>query len=255
MTAIGGLQAPELVLIAFVVFSRVGACLMLAPGLSSPRVPVQVRLLVAAALSLALTPLLFDALHGRVRADAPLDLFKVMGSELLVGAMIGMLARLYFVALETIAMAVAMAVGLTANLGVPIEGDETGPALSTLLTLAATALLFLTDQHLVLFRGLAASYDAMPVSGGFSPQWALVQLVGAAGQSFTVALRVGSPFLIFSLVVNVALGLANRLVPGLHTFFLAQPFLLVGGLTLLALTIRPLLELFMTVFSHFLATG
>lgn len=250
-----GTTAPQLVLVAFVVFSRVGACLMLAPGLSSARIPVQVRLLVAVALSLALTPLLIDELKGRVRADAPLDLFEIMAGEVLIGAMIGLLARLYFVALETMAMAIAMAIGLTSNLGVPMSEDEPLPAVSTLLTLAATALVFLTDQHIVLFRGLAASYQAMPVHEGFSSQFALVQLGNATAQAFNVALRVGSPFLVFSLVLHVALGLASRLVPGVQTFFLAQPLVLMGGLTLLALTARPLLELFMTAFSHFLATG
>lgn len=247
--------APDLVLVAFVVFSRVGACLMLAPGLSSARIPVQVRLLVAVALSLALTPLLLDELKPQVAGGAPLDLFRVLAAEGLVGAMIGLLARLYFVALETMAMAMAMAIGLTSNLGAPINEDDPLPAVSTLLTLAATALLFLTDQHLVLFRGLAASYRAMPVHDGFAPQFALVQLVNAAAQSFMVALRIGSPFLIFSLALNVAFGLANRMIPALHTYFLAQPFLLIGGLLLLMFTIKPLLEVFMTAFSHFLATG
>lgn len=247
--------APDLVLVAFVVFGRVGTCLMLAPGLSSARIPVQVRLMVAVALSLALTPLLLDELKPQVSGGAPLDLFKLMASELLVGAMIGLLARLYFVALETMAMAIAMAIGLTSNLGAPINEDESLPAISTLLTLAATALLFVTDQHLVLFRGLAASYKAMPVHDGFAPQFALAQLVDAAAQSFMVALRIGSPFLVFSLALNVAFGLANRLVPTVHTFFLAQPFLLIGGLLLLVLTINPLMEVFMTAFSHFLATG
>ena len=247
--------APDLVLVAFVVFGRVGACLMLAPGLSSSRIPVQVRLFVAVALSLALTPLLLDELQPRVAAIAPLELFKLMGAEFLVGAMIGLLARVYFVALETIAMALAMSVGLTANLGVPLQDDETLPAISTLLTLAATALLFLTDQHLVLFRGLAASYKALPVHDGFAPQFALVQLADATAQSFSLGLRIGSPFLIFSLAINVAFGLVNRLVPAVHAFFLAQPFVLMGGLALLAFTIKPLLELFLTTFSHFLATG
>ena len=152
-------------------------------------------------------------------------------------------------------MALAMAIGLTANLGVPLQDDETLPAVSTLLTLAATALLFLTDQHLVLFRGLAASYTAMPVHDGFAPRFALVQLADATAQSFSLALRIGSPFLIFSLALNVAFGLMNRLVPAVQAFFLAQPFVLMGGLALLAFTIKPLLELFLTTFSHFLATG
>ncbi len=244
-----------MVLAAFLVFSRIGACLLLVPGFSSPRIPVQVRLFVALGLSLALTPLLLDVLRPLTDQATPLDLLKTMSSELLVGAMIGLLARFYFVALETIAMAMAMAVGLSSNLGAPVNEEEPLPALSTLLTLAATLLLFVTDQHLVLFRALAGSYSAMPVQAGFAPQAALIQLVNSASASFMLALRVGSPFLIFSVILNLAVGLTNRLVPTVQIYFLASPFLLIGGLLLLTLTVRSFLQVFMTGFSHFLANG
>ena len=38
---------PATVLAAFLIFCRIGACLMLMPGFSSARVPLQVRLFVA----------------------------------------------------------------------------------------------------------------------------------------------------------------------------------------------------------------
>ncbi len=247
--------ASETVLVAFVVFSRVGACLLLMPGFSSPRIPVQVRLFIALALALALTPLLLDELTPLVRGGDPVGLLRIMASELFTGALIGLLGRTFFVALETIAMGIAMAIGLSSNLGAPVNEDEPLPALSTLLTLAATVLLFLTDQHLVIVRALATSYTTLPVGSGFAAQPALAQLASAAGQSFLLALRIGSPFLIFSIVLNFGIGLTNRLVPAVQIFFLASPFLLIGGLLVLTLTVRPLLQLFIAAFSRFMVTG
>jgi flagellar biosynthetic protein FliR len=52
LTAIG----PEIVLATFLLFCRIGACLMVMPGFSSPRVPMRVRLFVAIAVTLALAP-------------------------------------------------------------------------------------------------------------------------------------------------------------------------------------------------------
>ena len=63
-------SAPETVLLVFLVFCRIGGCLMLMPGFSSPRVPVQVRLFIAIAVTLALTPLLLPTLQAR-RAAGP----------------------------------------------------------------------------------------------------------------------------------------------------------------------------------------
>ena len=98
--------ASELVLAAFVVFSRVGACLMLMPGFSSPRLPVQVRLFIAIALSLALTPLVSDELRRLLGDAAPLRFLRLVASELLIGATIGLMGRFFFIALETLGMAV-----------------------------------------------------------------------------------------------------------------------------------------------------
>ena len=243
------------VLAAFVVFSRIGACLLLMPGFSSPRIPVQVRLFIAVAVALALTPLQIDAIRPLVADGQPVHLLRVMGSELFVGAAIGLFGRVFFVALEFIGVAVAMSVGLSANLGVPVEADETLPALTTLLTLAATALMFLTDLHLEVFRALEASYGSLPIADGFAPRFALDQLVSKANEAFLLALRIGSPFLIFSLAVNVALGLVGRLVPGIQSFFLSTPFLLIGGLILLSIVIRPMLLIFIDAFGRFLVTG
>lgn len=243
------------VLAAFVVFSRVGACLLVMPGFSSPRIPVQVRLFIAVAVSLALTPLQLDAIRPIVADGQPVNLLRLMASELFIGSAVGLFGRLFFAALEFVGVTIAMSVGLSANLGVPVEADDTLPALTTLLTLAASALMFLTDLHLEVFRALQASYANLPVAEGFAPRFALDQLAGKAGAAFLLAVRVGSPFLIFSLVVNVALGLVGRLVPGIQSFFLSTPFLLLGGLLLLTLVVKPMLLLFIEAFGRFLVTG
>ena len=52
--------APRAALGAFVLFCRIGGCLMLAPGFSNTQIPTQVRLFVALAVTLTLTPLLLE---------------------------------------------------------------------------------------------------------------------------------------------------------------------------------------------------
>ena len=63
------------VLAVFAAFCRVGGCIMVLPGFSSFRVPVQVRLFLALGLSMALTPLLWDiqntpdGIQGRIEME------------------------------------------------------------------------------------------------------------------------------------------------------------------------------------------
>ncbi len=248
-------QPQFLVLSAFVVFSRIGTCLLVMPGFSSSRIPVQARLFIAIALSLALVPSLLDTLRPILKDDAPLILLRTMLSEALIGGLIGLLGRIFFIALETLAHGIAMFVGLSANLGAPVNEDEPLPAITSLLTLAATALLFITDQHLEIFRALAASYNALPIPDGLPLRFALVRMVDGSVAAFLLALRIASPFLIFSLVTNLAVGLTNRLAPSVQIFFLAAPFLLLGGLYILYLTVTPMMHLFTEAFSRFLVNG
>ena len=60
------------------------------------------RLFIAIAVSLGFTPLVFDEIRPLIDQNQPLTLLRLMVSELLTGALIGLLARVFFVALETI---------------------------------------------------------------------------------------------------------------------------------------------------------
>ena len=248
-------MSPTLILTAFVVFCRIGGCLLLMPGFSSPRIPVQARLFVAIAVSLAMTPLVLDDVQPLVAKAAPLALVTIIVFESLKGVVIGLLGRLFFIALETMGTAISLAVGLSATLGAPIDESEAAPAIVTLLSLGATLLVFVTDLHWEVFRGLSASYVVLPVRDGYDPRLSLVQLVDAATKTFVLTLRIASPFLIFSLIANMAIGVVGKLIPAIPVTFIATPFLLFGGGFLLYFTLSPALDMFTGAFGSWLKTG
>ena len=149
-------------------FCRIGACLMLAPGFSNAQIPTQVRLFVALAVTLSLTPLLLEQDPGAAFGDDPILTFKVIAVESLVGGMIGFLARIFFLALEALASGAATMLGFVNPFGMQIERGEPMAPLATLISLAAVALLFAADLHWELLRGLVASYDVIPVGADFN---------------------------------------------------------------------------------------
>lgn len=246
---------PDLVLTAFVVFCRIGGCLLVIPGFSSPRIPVRARLFVAVAIALALTPLFLAAVRPAVAGATPMALVTVIVSESLKGVLIGLLGRLFFVALETMTMSVSLSIGLTSSFGDVAEDEEGMPSIVSLVSLVAMLLIFVTDLHWEIFRGLAASYNVLPINQGFDPRTGLVQLVDEATKTFLFTLRIASPFLVFSVVANFAVGLVNKLVPSIPVTFIATPFLLAGGLVILYFTVRPALDLFTGAFSGWLRAG
>lgn len=243
------------VLTAFILFCRIGGCLMLMPGFSSPRIPVTVRLFLCFAITLALTPLLGGSIERLIGSASALSLLRLIVSELLIGGLIGFMGRIFFAALETLGTSVAMQMGLANALGAPVDETEPLPSIADLLTFLATTLLFVTNLHLEVIRGLVASYHSLPVATGFGPQFGLIQVADTLSKTFFLGLRVASPFILFGLIFNLAVGLANKLTPQIQVYFISMPFAVAGGLLLFYFTFKQVIELFMAGFASWLAGG
>lgn len=246
---------PQMILGTFVLFCRIGACLMLMPGFSSPQVPVQIRLFVAVAVTLSLAPLLISRLPLQAFSDAPLTALRFILTELLVGGFIGALGRLFMLALETMATAAAMSIGLSNPFGVAVEEAEAMPPLVSLITLSAMALIFVMDLHWEVFRGLLASYDAIPVRDNFDVSFSLVQFGRVLTDTFQIALRISAPFIFYAIIVQLAVSLLNRLTPYISIYFISAPFIICGGLFLTYLVIKSYLDQFMLGLAAWLAAG
>jgi flagellar biosynthetic protein FliR len=240
------------VLTVFVIFCRVGGCLMLMAGISSGRVPMQVRLFLALALTLAIAPLVMDTVTPAIPDDQPLTVLRVAGFETLLGTLIGLIGRLFFLALQTLGHAMAMVAGFSMP-GAPVEDTEALPSMTTLIMLTATLLFFITDQHALVLRTVVRSYSVLPV-GVYDPQAGLIQMTDTLAVAFTLALRLASPFIIYGLAINMTLGILNKLTPSIPVYFISMPFVLAGGLMLLYLTSTEFQLLFSTGLTDWLAS-
>lgn len=239
----------------FVLFCRIGGCLMVAPGFSSERVPVRVRLYIALAVTLDLAPMLLDAMPQGLSAADPIRLGATIIGELTIGVFLGLLARLYFLALETLATAVALTIGLGNIFGSALLEDESAPALSTFIVLSALFLVFVTDQHLEIIRGIYLSYQAAPVSDAPSADRFLVEMTRVVTQSHLLALRITSPFLIFGLIVNLAFGYLARLTPQAPIYFVSSPFVIILGIYGFSLVSQDFFTAFSAQFGAWLVKG
>lgn len=249
------LLSPDLILAVFLVFCRIGACLMLMPGFGSLRVPMQVRLFIVIGVSLALAPLLVPTLKPLIASASPLSVLGLVVTESLIGAKIGVIGRMFYLALQTMVHASAMMIGFGQMAGVPVDESEPIPSLAALVTMAAVALLFIADLHWEILRGLVVSYETIPPIAGFDARLSLVQLSDRVGDAFMLALRIASPFVIFALLANFALGVMNKLAQQIPIYFVAMPFVLAAGLMLFYFLSREFLALFVAGFADWLRTG
>lgn len=239
----------QALLTGFLVFLRVGAAMALLPVFGEQSVPVRVRL----ALALAFTVIVMPAVSGRLApmADEGLLTGVPLATETLAGLAIGMVLRLFILALQMAGTIAAQSTSLAQFFGG--AGVEPQPAISQLLVVTGLALAAMAGLHVKLAELMVLSYDILPAGvfpgAGDLSGWGVGQITRAVALAFSLA----APFVIASLIYNVALGVINRAMPQLMVSFVGAPALALGGLVLLLLGLPLAMALWVRAFDGFLA--
>ena len=80
--------------------------------------------------------------------------------------------------------------------------------------------------------------------------WGVAQIANAFALAFTLA----APFVILSVIYNIALGAINKAMPQLMVAFIGAPVITAGGLFVLMLAAPFMLEVWLSALDNFLAS-
>ena len=234
---------PALAAAFLLVFARIGTMLMLLPGLGELMVPARVRLTSALVLAAVMMPLHRAAYQIDLQSIGPVLI--MLGEELLVGAVLGMTARLTIAALQVTGSVVAQQLGLGFVTAVdPTQGQQ-GVILGNFLTILGIALLFATNLHHLVIAALDDSYTLfVPGEVPLTGDMAALMTRTLAG-AFRVGVQLSAPFLVFGLLFNLGLGLLSRLMPQMQVFFVGMPLSILAGLMLLFLLLSAMMGTYM----------
>jgi flagellar biosynthesis protein FliR len=214
------------------VLARFGAAMALLPGLGEAVAPAMVRVGLALAVTILLLPVVFP--HPPATPEASLTAAGMVAAEVATGLWLGWLARLLCLALSMAAQFIAYLLGLATVLQPDPELGAQSTALSALFELAAPLVILVTGLYTLPLTALAGSFRLIPPGTLLPDADSTATAVAAVGQSFALALRLASPFVLAAIVWHVAIGLIARLVPRLQIYFVSMPGQIVGGLILLA---------------------
>lgn len=211
----------------FAVFLRISALVSLLPAFGERSVPTRVKLGIALAFTLVVTP----AVQPLGTGPGLLPMARMVLTEVLIGMVLGMGLRLFVLALQTAGSIAAQATSLSQILGG--AAADPVPAMGYLLTLAGLTLAVLLGLHIRVAQFLIHSYTLFPMGAApLAPdlsQWGVQQIA----HSFYLAFALAMPFVIASLIYNLALGVINRAMPQLMVAFVGAPAITFAGLFLL----------------------
>lgn len=233
---------PALAAAFMLMFARIGTMVMLLPGLGEMNVSTRMRLVLALVLTAVMLPLHRPAYTIDLRSLGPVLL--ALGEELLIGAVLGLTARLTISALEVAGSIVAQQLGLGFVTAVdPTQGQQ-GMIVGNFLTMLGITVLFATNLHHLVIAALNDSYalfrpGEIPLAGDVA---ALVTRTTAG--AFRIGVQLSAPFLVFGLLFNLGLGVLSRLMPQMQVFFVGVPASILVGFLILLLVIGAMMSTF-----------
>ncbi|HML27984.1 MAG TPA: flagellar biosynthetic protein FliR [Hyphomicrobium sp.] len=222
---------------------------MVLPGISSDRIPVQLRLFAAVAVALAITPLVYDDVQPAT-AETASNLLSLITVESLTGILLGFFVRILFLALEFAAIAMANFAGYGSIFSHAVDNNDPSSPFSSLITLPAVMLFFMTDQHINVIRMLQKSYQGLKVGTAIASPPNLQLIVTNFDTAFKLTIQLSAALVVYSITVNLAFGFLNKMVPQIPIYFVSTPFVVLGGLLILLQIDKSVLEIFTSLITQ-----
>jgi len=233
---------PVLAAAFLLTFARVGTMVMLLPGIGELNLPARVRLTIALVLTATLLPAHQKAYTVDLNALAPA--LTLLVEEIVIGAVIGLTARLAISALQVAGSVVAQQLGLGFVTAIDPTQNQQGMLVGNFLVLLGITLVFATNMHHLVIEAMNDSYaifqpGEMPLVGD-----AAQHVVRITATAFRIGIQLSAPFLVFGLLFNLGLGVLSRLMPQMQVFFIGLPLSILLGLVLLLLVIGAMMGTF-----------
>lgn len=220
---------------------RISGLMLVAPVLGANVVPARLRIVLALALAVLVTPLAppppgFDPLSAQG--------VLAMATQVAIGLAMGFAVQIAFDALVMGGQLIAMTMGLGfAMLVDPARGGST-PVLSQFLLILGILLFLSVDGHVALIGVLVDSFRWAPVGPAGLGAEGLWGLALWGGKVFEAGLLIALPALIALLGVNLGMGVVSRAAPQLNLFAVGFPVAMLFGFLLLLLSLPALRGVF-----------
>ena len=196
------------------VLGRVGGLVMTAPIFGTQAAPMRFRALLAVSITLLVTPLL--AMNPPTDMTNLLVYAKYMGSEVLIGVLLGFGVTLLLSGIQVTGQIVSQLSG-TALADVFDPSIESNVSVfSQLFYFLTLAMFALLGGHRLVMDALLDTYSWLPPGGATLGGTYVETLTALLGQSFLLGIRAAAPAMTALLLATLVLGLVGRTMPQIN---------------------------------------
>ncbi|MFV0436163.1 MAG: flagellar biosynthetic protein FliR [Desulfopila sp.] len=219
-----------------VILARVAGFISAIPVFSSTQSPTRVRAALAIMVALVLYPVMVAHLPPVSFTPLPFTLFVI--NEVLLGAIMGLVARLIFTAVEFGATVIGYQMGFAAANVFDPTGERQIALISQFQNMFAILLFLAVDGHHLFFRLAVRSYELLPPGQLNLKGDAIPYLMELGSRMFALGVQFSAPVLILLLLSGLILGVLARVFPQLNVFILSFPLNIATAFIVIALTLE-----------------
>ncbi len=202
------------------------------PLFGDPFLPIRVRVLLAIAVSLVMTPVV--PLSEDVFPETLLEFMSLMLPEALLGICFGFVGRILFSAVQFAGQVMGEQIGFgMANLIDPTSLGQI-PIVAQTVYVISLLVFLLSNGHHLFFGALAGSYAQAPPGFLADSEGLAVFFTERTSEMFVLAVQMSLPIIAVVFAVNAAMGLVAKGIPQINVFLESFPIRIIAGLFVLS---------------------
>lgn len=219
-----------------IVTSRVAGFIGAIPVISSAQAPGRIKTAIVVAISLAVFPVMSEAVPNI--SFSPIPFMLLIISELLLGLLLGLVARLIFTAVEFGATVIGYQMGFAAAEVFDPQNQRQVALISQFQNIFAILIFLAINGHHLFLQTAIRSYELLPPGQLDLSGQAVPYLMELASHMFSIGVQFSAPVLAVLLLSGLILGVLARVFPQLNVFLLSFPINIGAAFIVIALTLN-----------------
>ncbi len=216
-------------------FSRVAGFISAIPVFMSKQTPAQIKVGLIFLCTLVLFPIMEQTVQPVTFGT--ITFLLLMISEVLLGGMIGLIARMIFTAVEYGGTVIGYQMGFAAANIFDPQNERQLALISQFQNVFAILIFLAIDGHHIFLQIAAESYTLLPPGVFNISGEAIPYLLTLSSRIFSLGIQFSAPILVVLLLSGLILGLLARVFPQLNVFLLSFPLNIGISFTVIGLTL------------------
>ena len=221
--------------------ARIAALVGSMPVFSGAQTPMRFKAALAIAISMVVFPLVAPLLPGQ--AFEPFSLGILLSKEVLLGVMVGFIARLIFTAVEFGGTIVGYQMGFAAANVFDPQTQSQSSLMAQFQNVFAIMIFLAVNGHHLLLRTMVESFRMLPPGTEDFSRGAISHLMELTSQMFVLGIKFSAPILAVLLLSGLVMGIMARVFPQLNVFMLSYPVNIGLAFLLMGLTLNIVADL------------